>query len=38
MLGEIITKIGLALLLAGFSLAVLGVVCVFVGFAIGETF
>lgn len=38
MLSEIITKIGLGLLLAGFSLAMIGLVVIFIGFAIGESF
>ena len=38
MLSEIITKIGLGLLLAGFSSAMLGLVVIFIGYAIGETF
>ena len=38
MLSEIIMKIGLGLMLAGFSFVGIGLVVIFVGYAIGETF
>lgn len=37
-MGDLITKIGIGLMLAGFALAVLGLVVIIIGIAVSETF
>ena len=37
-MADVITKIGLGLLLTGFAVAIVGLVVMFVGFAISEIF